>query len=96
MDQTSAENIVCTAIRAVALFNQLARDLQATFPRHEFDLQRQEIGKIMGNICVDLLHPAAAHCPSIDIETNHGWRTAGRLFEPDWLAPEEIDAVDAS
>jgi len=94
MDQASAENIVCTSIRAVALFNQLARDLQASLPEHEFERHRREIGRIMGNICVDLLHPAVAQCPSIDIETNDGWRTAGRLFEPHWL--KETDAADAS
>jgi hypothetical protein len=59
MDKTSAENIVCTSIRAVALFNQLVRELQATLPKDEFELQRREIGRIMGNICVDLLDPTA-------------------------------------
>jgi hypothetical protein len=45
----------------------------------------------MGSICVDLLDPAVSQCPSIDIETNHGWQTVGRLFEPNWLTREEID-----
>ncbi|RWA59463.1 MAG: hypothetical protein EOS58_25415 [Mesorhizobium sp.] len=91
MDQTSAENIVCTSIRAVALLNQLVRELQATLPEDEFELQRRTIGKLMGSICVDLLDPAASQCPSIDIETSRGWQTAGRLFEPNWLTREEID-----
>ena len=93
MDRTSAENIVCTSIRAVALFNQLVRELQGTLPTDEFELQRRAIGKIMGNICVDLLDPIASQCPSVDIETNHGWQTAGRLFEPNWLTRGDTDVA---
>ena len=95
MDQTSAEIIVRTSIRAVALFNQLVRELQATLPKDEFELQRRAIGRLMGSICVDLLDPTASQCPSIDIETNHGWQTAGRLFEPNWLTREDdIATID--
>lgn len=87
MDQKPAEAILCTSIRAVALFNQLVRDLQGALPQAEFEEQRRRIGKIMGSISVELIDPAASQCPAIDIESHDGWVAAGRLFEPGWLRP---------
>lgn len=90
MDQTSAETILCASIRAVALLNQLARDLQGALPQAELEEQRRRIGKIMGSISVEFIDPAASQCPTIDIETRGGWEAAGRLFEPGWLRPVEV------
>jgi hypothetical protein len=39
----------------------------------------------MGSICLELLNPAAARCPSIDVDSEDGWAVAGALFEPNWL-----------
>ena len=85
MDQKSADGIVRTSIRAMALFNQLARELQDSLPDDEFKLQRREIGKIMGSISLDLLNPVTPHCSYADVDSDVGWEAAGMLFEPNWL-----------
>ena len=87
MDEASAKNVICTSIRAMALFDQLVSDLQSSLPEEEFGPARQAIGNVMGEIG-ELINESVRLHPALKPYDGDTWRAAGRLSEPNWLRLE--------
>ena len=85
MDNESAQKIVRTSIRVMALLDELAGDLQKALSEPEFNEQRRIIGQVMGMVSTDLINPINALYPSLEIGSADGWQRAGELSAPHWL-----------
>jgi hypothetical protein len=85
MDEDSAQKVVRTSIRVMALLNELVGDLQKALPKPVFDEQRRIIGQIMGMVSLDLINPTVALHPAFEIGSAEAWKRAGELEAPHWL-----------
>lgn len=91
MDEESAQNVIRTSIRMMALLNQLVADLQKTMPADAFDAQRLVIGGIMGDVGLNLINPAVALHPSLRVDDEDAWRQTGQLTASHWLRHDQDD-----
>ena len=85
MDKESAQNVIRTSIRVMALLDELAGDLQKALTEPAFSEQKRIIGGIMGRVSVDLINPAVALHPSLECRSADAWQRAGELAAPHWL-----------
>jgi hypothetical protein len=85
MDKDTAQKVVRTSIRVMALLNELVGDLQTALPKPAFEEQRRIIGQIMGMVSLDLISPTVALHSCFEIGSAEAWKRAGEFEASHWL-----------